>query len=159
MLDRNGARSVCLPPYVDYGFPEQRLDINAYAAVDMALWDLCAKAVGAPLYELLGGPVRARAPFVAYAYTVDLEEGYAEEQVPNLMAELALRAVAESGASIFETKIGVHSLNCDVATVRCVSDALGPRARVALDANMAYDLEQARIFLKELADEATDRGL
>lgn len=34
--------------------------IHAMSAVDMALWDLCGKAVGKPVHELLGGATRKR---------------------------------------------------------------------------------------------------
>ncbi|MBL8908126.1 MAG: hypothetical protein JNM20_15750, partial [Rhizobiales bacterium] len=32
--------------------------IHALSAVEMALWDLCGKALGAPVHELLGGATR-----------------------------------------------------------------------------------------------------
>jgi L-rhamnonate dehydratase len=35
---------------------------RAIAAVDLALWDLKGKALGQPVYSLLGGPVRERLP-------------------------------------------------------------------------------------------------
>ena len=35
--------------------------MSAIAGIDQALWDIKAKALGVPLYELLGGPVRDRA--------------------------------------------------------------------------------------------------
>ena len=34
--------------------------IHAMSAVDMALWDLCGKAVGEPVHALLGGATRER---------------------------------------------------------------------------------------------------
>jgi galactonate dehydratase len=34
--------------------------LSAIAAIDQALWDIKAKALGVPLFELLGGPVRDR---------------------------------------------------------------------------------------------------
>jgi len=40
--------------------------IHALRAVDMALWDLCGKAVGEPVHALLGGAVRQRiAPYAS----------------------------------------------------------------------------------------------
>lgn len=42
------------------GFPTRSVEIRGNSAVDIALWDLSAKALDAPLYRLLGGPVRER---------------------------------------------------------------------------------------------------
>ncbi len=34
------------------------MGIHAIGAVDLALWDIAGKALGRPVYELLGGPRR-----------------------------------------------------------------------------------------------------
>lgn len=39
-------------------FPAQRVLTSAMAAIDVALWDIKGKALGVPIYELLGGLVR-----------------------------------------------------------------------------------------------------
>jgi L-alanine-DL-glutamate epimerase-like enolase superfamily enzyme len=39
-------------------FPAQRVLTSAIAAIDIALWDIKGKALGVPVYELLGGRVR-----------------------------------------------------------------------------------------------------
>ena len=41
-------------------FGRKAVGITAMAAIDMALWDLKGKALGVPVYQLLGGRVRDR---------------------------------------------------------------------------------------------------
>jgi galactonate dehydratase len=47
-------------------FPAQRILTSAISAIDIALWDIKGKALGVPIYELLGGRVRDKV--VAYPH-------------------------------------------------------------------------------------------
>ncbi|MFW6368944.1 MAG: galactonate dehydratase [Spirochaetota bacterium] len=56
-------------------FPAQRVLTSAIAAVDTALWDIKGKALGVPVYELLGGRVREKVacyPHIGGATTDEL---------------------------------------------------------------------------------------
>lgn len=44
--------------YRGYFYPAGREKLHALGALDMALWDIKGKALGVPVYELLGGPTR-----------------------------------------------------------------------------------------------------
>lgn len=37
--------------------------LDALAGIDIAIWDLCGKALGQPVYRLLGGPCRSAVPY------------------------------------------------------------------------------------------------
>ncbi|GAA2325581.1 mandelate racemase/muconate lactonizing enzyme family protein [Streptomyces cuspidosporus] len=50
-------------------FPQGALGLAAIAAIDHALWDIAAKAVGVPVYQLLGGAVRDRVRVYAGLYS------------------------------------------------------------------------------------------
>ncbi|MFJ9585030.1 mandelate racemase/muconate lactonizing enzyme family protein [Streptomyces acidicola] len=56
-------------------FPQGALGLAAIAAIDHALWDIAAKALGVPVYRLLGGAVRDRVRVYAGLYSApDIEE-------------------------------------------------------------------------------------
>jgi len=66
---------------------------------------------------------------------------------PAAVAEDALRW-AEDGFSSFKLKLGAGD---DVGQVRAVREAVGPAARIRIDANAAWDLETASRTLEALA--------
>ena len=150
-FDRRGARARCLRAHPDYGFPEQRLDAIAFSAVEIAQWDLLGKRARLPLYSLLGGAVRDAAPFVAYAYAVDPDEVPEPANVPGAMAAVATDAVARTGATLFEFKVGVHPLDVEIAVVHAVREALGSGVALAVDANMGFTPVEAARFLAAVA--------
>lgn len=93
------------------------------SAVEMALWDIAGKALGKPVYELLGGKVRE---FVPTKWSVSGVE-------PTKAAEIALWAV-EQGFIAMKVKVGIDP-DQDVARVKAVREAVGPNIKLGVDAN------------------------
>lgn len=106
--------------------------IRAISAVDLALWDLIGKLHGEPLYRLLGG-YRDEVP--AYA-----SGGYYRPDIDPL-AEVAgeLGRYVERGFTDFKIKVGGLSIAQDRERVRVARETIGSEARLALDANNAYN--------------------
>lgn len=106
----------------------------ARCAALTALLDLRGRRAAAERAEppSSGPPVRCNATLVAGD--------------PAAVATEAERWVAD-GFSSFKLKLGVGD---DVAQVRTVRDAVGPRARIRVDANGAWDVETAKRVLAEL---------
>src|SRR5258708_16716421 len=51
---------------------------SALSGIDMALWDIKGKALGVPVYELLGRPTRSRVPLYEHVKTPgDIQKGIA----------------------------------------------------------------------------------
>jgi glucarate dehydratase len=139
-------RRYCLPDHLDFGTPLLKARLAAWGGMDIALWDLVGKAAGVPVYQLLGGAIRERAPFVSYSYSpADADAA------PEAMSAAAREAIDRTGSSIFEFKVGVHPLEVDIRTIIAVHEALAGRAQIAVDANMALSYDAARALLREVA--------
>ena len=112
----------------------------AMSGIDMALWDIRAKAVGRPLYRLLGG---ARKAIPAYAGGVSL--GY---QPPQQLVDEA-RVSVEKGYRAIKLRVGDAPAR-DVERIRAVREAFGAQLVVLADANIGYSLDDARRVMPAL---------
>ena len=79
--------------------------MTAIAAIDMALWDIKGKALGTPLYNLLGGKSRDRVMVYAHATGKHLEE--AVEAVGRARADGFVAIRVQSGVPGVEDAYGV----------------------------------------------------
>ena len=103
----------------------------AFAGIDMALWDLCGKECGQPLYRLLGGRVRSSVNYYCY-----LERG-----LPEAIREQGLKGIA-AGYTVFYLKVGID-IRQELEMVRALREAIGPEAKIRLDANGAWRVNEA----------------
>lgn len=72
-------------------FPPGALGLAAISAIDQCLWDISAKALGVPVYRLLGGHARDRIRVYAGVYTAP-DPGAARAEFDQLNAEWGLTA-------------------------------------------------------------------
>ena len=79
--------------------------MSAIAAVDMALWDIKAKAAGLPLYQLLGGACRAGVRVYGHANGETIEDTLAEAQKYKALGYTAIRL--QSGVPGLKSTYGV----------------------------------------------------
>ncbi len=113
------------------------------AGVEMALWDLRGKADGLPVYKLLGGAI---CEFVPTKWSVSGVE-------PGKAAHIARWAV-EQGFTSMKVKVGIDP-DGDVARVRAVREAVGPRVKLGVDANGGWATADIAIATaRRLRDEA-----
>jgi L-alanine-DL-glutamate epimerase-like enolase superfamily enzyme len=116
----------------------------ALAAVDVALWDLRAKAFGVPLWRLVGGHKGGCVP----SYNTD--GGWLNFDVPQLVEEMA--AIVEAGWPGVKMKVGKDDPREDVRRVTAVREALGPDIDLMLDVNQRWDLTTALTWAPRLAE-------
>jgi glucarate dehydratase len=112
------------------------------AAVETACLDLIGKATGRPVYELLGGPVRRRAPFAAYLFFK--EEGddpWGPALTPAQLVRQAERFHERYGMTVFKLKGGVLDPFEECETMRLLRERFGPHAGLRIDPNAAWSVE------------------
>lgn len=113
----------------------------AKAAVEMALLDLKGKALGLPVYELLGGAHRKRVPVMHSIGLMDTERAVEE----------ARRAVAD-GMRYLKLKAGRDAAH-DEATLRSVSEELAGSAKILVDFNGGYSDIGVTLRMMSVLDE------
>lgn len=129
--------------------------ISAISAIDLALWDIKGKALGVPVYELIGGKVRDRVPLYAngwFARNRPSAHGPQGSEIDEAQwyADRAKEAVAEGyrclklypfgGAQV----ITPERIQRGVGLVRAVRDAVGPNIEVAVDVRARLNIGSAR---------------
>jgi glucarate dehydratase len=103
-----------------------------------------------PLYKLLGGAVRKEIPFTEYFAFRMSKDGAKRELDPQDVVDHCLKMHDEHGSSYFEGKLIQGDPELEIATVRALREALGPKAMLRLDSNMQWSLTTARYVLREI---------
>lgn len=153
LTGRHAAETECLwremhdallgPEAPDHAW-RQRTVLAAIAAVDLALWDIKAKAAGLPLCQLLGGT-----PGGVRAYFSDAF--YSDDQPLEEIASEAAEGLVAGGYSALKVRIG-RDPDDDVRRVRAFREAVGEDVDIMADVNQAWDLEQAGATLPRLEE-------
>ena len=113
------------------------LNVAAMSGVDMALWDLLGKSLGAPVVDLWGGACRADMPLYASG-------GWAD--TAGIGAEL--NGYVASGFSDVKMRVGVMDGDVDtsIARVEAARLALGPAIGLMVDAHGTFSASEAKRF-------------
>jgi galactonate dehydratase len=128
------------------------------SGIDIALWDLKGQALGVPIYELLGGPVRETIPLYThfqYARTVEqmVENATAEVQNGSLAIKTDpfMAAGGLSNVRYIDGQIERSVENTGVAMIAGIREAVGPDIEVLIDAHALYNVPTAVRLANRLA--------
>ncbi len=107
----------------------------AYAGIDQALWDLCGKEAGQPLYRLWGGAAREEVNYFYY-----LSQG----EPGDLVAQC--KDGVEKGFHCYYLKVGIDTAR-ETEMLAAVRETIGPTGKIRIDANQAWTVAEARQVL------------
>jgi len=110
---------------------------SAKAAVDMAIYDLLAKSLGIPLYQLLGGLTNS----IETDITISLDT--IEKMVSESKGKL------KESFKILKVKVGGDP-DLDIERLQAIQDAVGPNVKIRIDANQGWIAKEAVLVGKEL---------
>ena len=112
---------------------------QAKSIVDYALHDIKGKALGVPVYQLLGGLTTEKVPL-----------GYvlpgAETKVVLDMAKQAL----DAGFRVLKLKVGAGTEELDIENVRALRELGGDEVEIFIDANGGWHYYQALMILRKM---------
>jgi L-alanine-DL-glutamate epimerase-like enolase superfamily enzyme len=116
--------------------------MRAISALDTALWDHNARAVGLPLYKFLGAVQSdSVAAYASGGY-------YLPGKTPELLAD-EMEAYVRDGYDAVKMKVGKLDFKAEEARVAAVRERIGPDPILMLDANNAWaDLPTALPFVR-----------
>ena len=117
---------------------QKGMPIQALSGIDIALWDILSKKAKLPLYQLLGGKTNNKIP--VYGYGMMLQKKSVEE-LCELFKEEA-NQIKEKNFKAMKMKVGLGSKE-DLKLVSAVREAIGDNFRLMVDANHAYNKNDA----------------
>lgn len=147
---------------------DQRVAVQVSSALDVACLDLAGKAFNLPVATLLGGIVRERVPYAAYlfykyegaggelGFGVDPNAtGWAADRQkaaldPEGIVAQAQAMVAEFGFKSIKLKGGVFEPAAEVAAIKALHKAFGPKVPLRHDPNALWSVPTAAKWGAEL---------
>ena len=120
---------------------------TAVAAIDQALWDIAGKFRGAPVHELLGGPVRDRVRMYSW---IGGDEPAAIAEHAAAMRAAGFTAVKMNGSARLEPLDTSAAIDRTVALAAAARDAMGDDGDFAIDFHGRFTTPMARRVIHEL---------
>ena len=117
---------------------QKGMPIQALSGIDIALWDILAKKAKLPLYQLLGGKTNSKIP--VYGYGMMLQKKSVEELCELFKKEA--NQIKEKNFKAMKMKVGLGPKE-DLKLVSAVREAIGDDFKLMVDANHAYNKNDA----------------
>ena len=126
---------------------QKGMPIQALSGIDIALWDILSKKANLPLYQLIGGKSNNQIP--VYGYGMMLQNKPVNQLIELFQKEA--KEIKEKNFKAMKMKIGIGPKD-DLKLVKAVRDTVGPEYKLMVDANHAYNLNDALYVGRGLDD-------
>jgi galactonate dehydratase len=118
---------------------------SALSAVDIAMWDIKGKALGVPVYDLLGGPSRDRIRVYGQAGSPEeakkvLAEGYESMKV----------SVTSSRGRLSRYVENPDFVNGVIENVQAIRETIGPKVDMGIELHGDHQPQTAMLLIKAL---------
>ncbi|MEM4206334.1 MAG: mandelate racemase/muconate lactonizing enzyme family protein [Nitrososphaerota archaeon] len=118
------------------------VSIYALSGIDVALWDICGKALGVPIYTLLGGKFRDKIPvYASLLFDMDDPEGTA--RMGKEYVKQGYKAVKYGWGKTRERAFGMNP-DKDEEMIRTIREVLGPQIQIMVDVGRFVNLTPAQ---------------
>jgi len=134
--------------YRGYFYPPGREKIHAVGALDLALWDIKGKALGIPIHQLLGGPVRN----YIECYSTGFPSQGTLRDVAKACMDAGFRAFRTSTTGSGNKYNSRHSVKATYKNCVEIRKGVGPDGDWAIDYHTRLDMPDA-IRLSTLIEE------
>lgn len=119
--------------------------MTALAGIDIAVWDIKGKALGQPIWRLLGAGRRELPAYVTGGY-------YRSDRPHSAGLREEMASYIEQGFTAVKIKVGAAPLADDLRRLAEVREAIGPDCDLMVDGNGAYSLWEATQAIDAFAE-------
>lgn len=114
----------------------------AFAAIDMASWDLLGRALGKPLYRLWGGTNTSIPSYESSGLSIGSFDQVLDQA----------KTFLSNGNSRMKVRLGYETIDQEVSLLSRLKDELGDQIELMVDYNQGLTFDQALERCKELDD-------
>lgn len=132
-------------------YPPGREKLHALGALEMALWDIKGKALGVPVYELLGGATREFIECYATGFRASNAKTEEERARDCIEAGLRVYRIGPSGGSGEASFDAFENATKTIEFCKRIGEAAGP-GNWAVDLHTRFDLPDAIRICKEIEE-------
>jgi galactonate dehydratase len=129
-----------------------QIQMNAVACVETACWDIIGKAIGRPIYDLLGGRYHEALPVYANGW-------YTGPRTPDSFASKAIDVIARGYRALKFDPFGAAHRVMDIddrrlafAIISAVREAVGPSVQIMIEGHRRFSVAEAIRIGEELVE-------